>query len=53
MYKRIRCIDSVPGDFVYLATTSRGTPLNVNRLVLEADLRIATGNVDYPRPPTG
>ena len=47
MYRRIRCVDSVPGDFVYLATTSRGTPLNVNRLVLEADLRIATGNVDY------
>ncbi len=34
-------------EFESLGTTSRGTPVMINRLVLEADLRIAIGTVAY------
>lgn len=35
-----------PAQLVDLGTTSRGTPLRVNRTVFEADLRILTGDVE-------
>lgn len=48
VFKRVKCVDSTEGeDFVFLGTTSRGTPVEVNRLVAECDFLIATGNVEY------
>jgi nickel-dependent lactate racemase len=36
-------------DCMYLGTTKLGTPVEVNRTVVQADLRIATGNVEPHR----
>lgn len=48
IYERFKCVDSTEsGDFVLLGTTSRGTPVEVNREVAECDLLVATGNVEY------
>lgn len=35
-----------PAELVYLGTTSRGTPVEVNRTVYESDFRIAIGKVE-------
>jgi nickel-dependent lactate racemase len=48
VFRRIKCVDSTEGeDFVFLGNTSRGTPVEINRLVAESDFLIATGNVEY------
>lgn len=48
IFRRVRCVDSTEsGDFVLVGTTSRGTPVEVNRLVSECDFLIGTGNVEY------
>jgi nickel-dependent lactate racemase len=48
IFQRCRCVDSTDSDdFVRVGTTSRGTPVEVNRLVHECDFLIATGNVEY------
>ena len=47
IYRRVRVVDSDPGDCVLVGTSSRGTPFEVFRPVVEADLRIAVGNIDY------
>lgn len=46
-YGEIACVDSNPGDCVHLGTTSRGTPVDVDRRVAEADIRICLGNIEY------
>jgi nickel-dependent lactate racemase len=35
-----------PEDCVAVGTTQRGTPVEINRLVCEAELRVATGNIE-------
>lgn len=47
VFARIKCVDSIEGDFVYIGTSSRGTPVEVARPVAECDFLIATGNVEY------
>lgn len=52
---RIRCLSFDCRDataFVYLGTTRRGTPVYLNRLAVEADLRILIGTVE-PHPQAG
>ncbi len=34
------------GDTVFLGTTSRGTPVNINRDFIQADLRVVTGMIE-------
>lgn len=46
-WKEIRCVDSDPDDCVHLGTTSAGTPVDITRVVAEADRRICLGNVEY------
>ena len=46
-WNEIRCIDSDPSDCVHLGTTAAGTPVDVTRVVAEADRRICLGNVEY------
>jgi nickel-dependent lactate racemase len=47
IYQRVRCIDSDPSDVELIGHTSRGTPVQVFRPVLEADLRICLGVIEY------
>ena len=48
VYESVRCVDSTEaGDFVLIGTTSRGTPVEVCRMVVDCDLLIGTGNVEY------
>ena len=46
-YAEIKCVDSDPGDCVSFGTTSRGTPVDITRVVAEADRRICLGNIEY------
>ncbi len=48
VYSRIKVVNHSPlgEDCVYVGTTSRGTPVEINRSVVEAGLRIATGNIE-------
>ncbi len=47
VYKRVRCIDGDMSDVVHLGTTRGGTPVDVVRVVAEADRRIGIGNIEY------
>lgn len=46
-YREIRCMDSTPQDCVSFGLTSSGTPVDVTRVVAEADRRICLGNIEY------
>lgn len=43
----IRCMDGDPHDFVHMGRTKLGTPVDVTRVVAEADRRICLGNIEY------
>ncbi|NLO83078.1 MAG: nickel-dependent lactate racemase [Clostridiales bacterium] len=47
VYSRIQCIDSDPDDSVRMGVTSGGTPVDIFRVVAEADRRICLGNIEY------
>lgn len=46
-WNEIRCVDCDPDDCVHLGVTSAGTPVDITRVVAEADRRICLGNVEY------
>ena len=46
-WNEIHCVDSDPLDCVSFGTTSRGTPVDITRVVAEADRRICLGNIEY------
>lgn len=46
-YREVRCVDSDPNDCVRLGITSRGTPVDITRIVADADFRICLGNVEF------
>jgi len=46
-YHRIHCVDSDPTDCVHLGTTKAGTPVDITRVVAEADFRICLGNIEF------
>lgn len=46
-WREIRCVDSNREDCVQFGTTERGTPVNITRVVAEADRRICLGNIEY------
>lgn len=43
----IRCVDSDPDDCVHLGKTRQGTPVDITRVVAQADRRICLGNIEY------
>ena len=45
--ERVAVVDSDPDDVVALGTTKAGTPVEITRLVAEADAVIAVGNIEY------
>ncbi|MBQ6077328.1 MAG: nickel-dependent lactate racemase [Clostridia bacterium] len=46
-WNEIKCVDSDPEDCVSYGITSRGTPVDITRVVAEADRRICLGNIEY------
>ena len=46
-YSEIRCVDSDPEDCILLGTTAAGTPVEITRVVAEADRRICLGNIEF------
>ena len=46
-YREVRCIDSTPDDCVHMGVTSRGTDVDITRVVAEADVRICLGNIEF------
>ena len=47
VFQRVRVVDSDVEDFVSVGVSSKGTPFEVFRPVVEADLRVCVGNIDY------
>ncbi len=47
VYEKIRCVDSDPADCVHMGTTTKGTPVDITRVVAEADRIICLGNIEY------
>jgi nickel-dependent lactate racemase len=46
VYRRVRVVNHDPADTVWLGETSAGTPVEIFRPVVEADLRICLGNLE-------
>ncbi len=46
-YGEIRCYDSDPEGCVHFGTTQLGTPVDIDRHVAQADVRICLGNIEY------
>lgn len=46
-WNEIQCVDSDPDDCIGYGTTSRGTPVDITRVVAQADRRICLGNIEY------
>ncbi|MEA4894618.1 MAG: nickel-dependent lactate racemase [Oscillospiraceae bacterium] len=47
VYDQVHCVDDNPADFVHMGTTKLGTPVDITRIVAEADRRIGIGNIEY------
>ena len=47
VFAQVRCVDGDPNDFVHMGSTEMDTPVDVTRIVAEADRRIGTGNIEY------
>lgn len=46
-WNEIRCVNSDVEDCVHMGDTSAGTPVDITRVVAEADRRIGLGNIEY------
>lgn len=46
-YQRINTVDSDPDDCIHMGVTANGTPVDITRVVAEADRRIALGNIEF------
>lgn len=47
VFEMVRCVDSDPDDCVRMGITDAGTPVDITRVVAEADFRICTGNIEF------
>jgi nickel-dependent lactate racemase len=47
VYNQVRCIDGDPADVVHMGITKLGTPVDITRIVAEADRRIGVANIEY------
>lgn len=47
VYNEIQCVDSDSHDFVHMGITKIGTPVDITRIVAQADRRICLGNIEY------
>lgn len=46
-WREIRCVDADTKDCIHIGTTSMGTPVDLDRRVVEADIRICLGNIEF------
>lgn len=46
-WQEIRCVDLDVEACIHMGVTSRGTPVDIDRRVVEADRRICLGNIEY------
>ena len=46
-FNEVRCVDSDRADCVHMGVTDAGTPVDITRVVAEADRRICLGNIEY------
>ena len=46
-WNEIACVDMNVEDCVHIGVTGRGTPVDIDRRVAEADRRICLGNIEY------
>ena len=46
-WREVRCVDSDVNDCVHLGVTTAGTPVDITRVVAEADVRICLGNIEF------
>lgn len=46
-FAEIACVDGNPTDCVHMGDTAAGTPVDITRVVAEADRRICLGNIEY------
>lgn len=47
VFDTVRCVDSDPNDCIHMGTTDKGTPVDITRVVAEADFKICTGNIEF------
>lgn len=47
LYGKVRNVEHDPNNCVYLGTTERGTPVEIFRPVLEADIVVCTGTIEF------
>lgn len=47
VYREFRCVDSDVSQVAFLGTTKRGTPVEIFRLVAQADMKIIIGNFEF------
>lgn len=47
VYEQIRCVDHDPGDCQYVGTTGQGYPVEVSREVVDSDVVVCLGNIEY------
>jgi nickel-dependent lactate racemase len=47
VWNKVRCVDSDPRDCIRMGVTARGTPVDITRVVAQADRRIGIGNIEY------
>lgn len=47
VYSKIKCIDSNPYECVRIGTCKNGTPVDIFKIVAEADRRVCLGNIEY------
>ena len=46
-YSEVKCVDSDPEDCIHMGDTKAGTPVDITRVVAEADFKICLGNVEF------
>ncbi len=46
-WREVTCVDSDPDDCVHMGVTKAGTPVDITRVVAEADRRICLSNIEY------
>ena len=46
-WAEISCVDGDVNDCIHIGTTVRGTPIDIVRIVAQADRRICLGNIEY------
>lgn len=47
VFETVKCVDSDPDDCIHMGVTDAGTPVDITRVVAEADFKICTGNIEF------